>query len=221
MSKISLLHPSRGRAQKAFDTLQFWLSKANGPANIEHILSIDSDDVEKFKYMELFKNSTVLVNHNSNVVQATNHAACEATGDIMIYMSDDFFPPDEWDEKVQNSFDRIYFTEGIDAIACVKVDDGLQPMHVRVMTIPIINRALYLKLGFFWHPGYFSMFCDQWMYEVCDKNGWLFLAIGLVFQHKHPANGLAENDETYRRSAENWNQGKALFEKHQAEGFPL
>jgi hypothetical protein len=63
------------------------------------------------------------------------------------------------------------------------------------------------------------MFCDQHLYERAEKLGMLRFAPHLKFEHKHPSVGKALDDETYRRSAANWNQGLELFKKHKAAGF--
>lgn len=216
--RITLIHPSRGRAEKAKKTLDYWLSKAQNPQNVEHILSIDANDTQAQSYIDQFKNtpnSCCIMAPNKNVVEATNVGAKEATGGILVYLSDDFKCPDNWDALLKNEFSLH------SGPALVKVHDDLQPFKVRVLTIPIMNRELYNKLGYFWHPEYKSMFCDQDLFEVCHKNEWLFNAPALVFPHEHCSVGKADRDETYIRSEANWDQGKELFAKRQLEGFPV
>jgi glycosyltransferase involved in cell wall biosynthesis len=221
---ISLIYPSRGRAVKAADTADKWIKSAG--VDVELILSIDSsDDTEKYinefsrkwllnPYGNTWR-SEVVINDNKSVVEATNKAAKVATGDILIYLSDDFDAPENWGPLVLKEF------EGVEGPCLVKVDDMLQPFHVPVITIPIMNRALYERLGYFWMPEYKSMFVDQDLYEVVKKNGWLKLAPHLKFEHKHVSVGKAQDDETYRNSAKNWDQGKALFARRKAAGFPI
>ncbi len=215
--KISLIHPSRQRPEKAKAAYDYWISKAWFPENIEHVLSLDESDNSINEYARLFGDvvgSCGIVNNNTCVVEATNHAAKVATGDILIYLSDDFKCPDEWDvlinEQMNNSTPML-----------LKVDDCLQKFNVPVLTIPIMNRKLYEKLGYFWHPEYKSMFVDEHLFWTVTNNCWLKEAPQLKFPHEHCSLGLAERDETYIRSEANWDQGKSLFAKHMAEGFPL
>lgn len=209
---ITLLHPSRGRAKKALETYNYWMDQASGDLNIEHILSIDNDDVQRESYLS-FKNSLVIPNDNKDVVEATNKAAKFSSGDILIYLSDDFKCPKYWDRLV---FEKMRKTECL-----LKVDDCLQKFHIPVLTIPIMSRALYERLGYFWHPEYKSMFVDEDLYWTCKNNGWIIEAPELKFPHEHCANGMAENDETYKRSSANWNQGKEVFRKRKLANFPL
>lgn len=207
---ISLIHPSKGRPQQAYDTAKEWLKKAGG-VEVQHLLSVDFSDKELNGYRKLF--AMPIINHNDSVVEATNKVAKYATGDILIYLSDDFKCPDNWAGLVQKEF------EGENRPLLLKVDDCLQPFNVAVLTIPMMNRQLYEKLGYFWHPGYKSMFCDEDLYWTVKKIGAMKLAPHLKFEHCHVSVGKAKDDETYRNSAKNWDQGKALFRRRKDEGF--
>lgn len=210
---ITLLHPSRGRPNKAYQTANEWLDSAG--CHCQYLLSIDSSDPEAAEYDILFADYPVFIKDNKSVVEATNVVAKVATGDILVYLSDDFKCPDNWGLAVQKEFG------GVSEPLLLKVDDCLQGFNVPVLTIPIMNRKLYERLGYFWHPEYKSMFVDEHLYWVARKLGALKMCPHLKFPHEHPANGKAPDDETYRRSAANWEQGKAVFAKHKAMGFPV
>jgi len=238
MTKISLLHPSRGRPEKSLATDKYWLDRA-GNVDVELIVSVDANDQPR-EYLSAYSNGSliismgeqvgnpkefympapgkskffILVEDNSCVVEATNKAAARSTGDILVYLSDDFKCPENWGELLIREFEE-------DRPLLVKVDDCLQKFDVPVLTIPIMNRALYERLGYFFHPDFKSMHCDEHLYWVTKKLNAMRLAPHLKFPHEHPANGKAQDDETYRRSAANWNQGKAAFERHKANGFPV
>lgn len=212
---ISLLHPSRGRPHKSRENVLNWVSKASTP--VEVIVSIDEGDPFKDDYKVAYFADPVklIVNDNTSVVEATNHAAKLATGDILLYLSDDFDCPDGWDVKILEA------AKSFGAEWLLKVDDCLQRFDVGVLTIPIMSAGLYRKLGYFWHPGYKSMFVDEDLYWTCRKLGVLRNAEHLKFPHLHCSVGKAERDETYIRSEKNWDQGKAFFQQRKAAGFPL
>jgi len=214
--KISLIHPSRGRAKKARETLDYWLEHASDKPNIHHILSIDIDDPQRVEYVALFLESLIIIANNKSVVEATNIGAFASRGDILIYLSDDFKCPDLWDLELNKAL-----AGALEYPWLIKVDDCLQKFEVPVLTIPIMTRALYNRLGYFWHPEYKSMFVDQDLYEVCKKNNWLVMAPSLKFPHEHCSIGKAERDQTYINSEKNWDQGKELFARRKMEGFPL
>lgn len=206
---ITLIHPSRGRPDKAYSTYKNWIDKAG--AEVEHIISLDMSDPTRFKYLD-YKWPHITINENDCVVQATNAAAKESKGDILLYLSDDFDCPNNWALKVEKEFERE------DRPLLVKVDDCLQKFDVPVLTIPIMNRKLYERLGYFWYPHYRSMFCDEDLFWTCRKLGALKMAATLKFPHLHHKDG---DDETYRMSSKNWDQGKALFKQRRAQSFPV
>lgn len=218
--KMSLLHPSRGRPEKSFINASEWVSKA-WRVDIELIVSIDTSDPKALEYHNVYadypKDFPILFSEkdNKSVVEATNNAASMSKGDILIYLSDDFKCPENWFELVLKEF------EGETKPLLIKVDDCLQGFHVPVLTIPIMNRALYERLGYFWNPEYKSMFCDEDLYWTAKKLGALKMCPHLKFPHEHPANGKAPDDDTYRASAKNWNQGQQVFIKRKAAGFPV
>lgn len=224
--KISLLHPSRGRPEKSFNNSREWLEKAG--VECELIVSLDESDntVDQYRtkyYKEaggsrLYGYKTLerlVVHNNSSVVDATNIAAKESIGDILLYLSDDFKCFDNWGLAVLKEFKKE------SRPLLIKVDDCLQQFQVPVLTIPIMNRALYERLGYFWHPEYKSMFVDECLFWTVQKLGAMKMCPNLKFPHEHPANGKAADDDTYRRSAANWDHGKAVFAKHKAMGFPV
>jgi glycosyltransferase involved in cell wall biosynthesis len=210
---ISLIHPSRGRSLKAIETASTWIDLAG--IQVEHVLSLDESDPSLSKYQREFHGWNIIVNNNTSVVEATNRAAKHATGDILLYLSDDFSAFENWGLSVLKEF------EGEDRPLLLKVDDCLQKFEVPVLTIPMMNRKLYEKLGYFWHPEYKSMFVDCDLFETVKKMGALKNAKHLKFEHQHVSVGKAPDDETYRNSAKNWEQGKALFAKRKAMGFPV
>lgn len=217
--KISLIHPSRGRSEKSIRNAEDWVLKAGKGIEVEVIVSLDHSDPEIGNYLSMYKESwikpIIKLNDNKSVVEAANAAANYATGSILIYLSDDFKCPDNWGHLVAKEFD------GIAGPTILHVDDCLQKFTARVFTIPMMTLSLYEKLRYFFHPGYKSMWVDCDLYETCDRIGAIKKAEHLKFPHEHHCIGKAPNDETYRKSEANWNQGKKVFEMRKKLGFPI
>jgi hypothetical protein len=242
--KISLLHPSRGRPQKSFDTVHKWLYNRYTKWNdIEIVLSLDIDDPQLIEYFKVYRgdlnnldthdlkpgftrllyNKTddslkirIIINNNKSVVEATNKAAEASEGNVLIYLSDDFNCPEDWDKLI---VDELKWDNNRPLL--LKVDDCLQKFNVPVLTIPIMNRSLYERLGYFWHPYYKSMHVDVDLYYTVQKLGALKNAEHLKFPHEHHSIGKANNDETYKRSEGNWDQGLKVFNIRKSQGFPI
>jgi len=213
---ISILHPSRGRPEKAKQTANEWVDNI-GDVKWEYIISLDIDDntLTKYPLWLLQENVFTIVGDNTSVVEATNQAAKKATGDILIYVTDDFKCFPNWGKVIE---DRIGDTS---KPVMLKVDDCLQQFRVGVLTIPIMTRALYKMLGYFFHPEYKSMHVDVDLFETCKKLGVIKYCPDLKFPHHHVSNGKAEMDETYRRSTAHWNQGLEVIAKRRRLGFPI
>lgn len=211
---ISLIHPSRGRPEKARETREYWKEQSSGYIQIQHIASLDYSDPLAGKYT--FGEGSIIVHgDNDCVVAATNRAALLADGDILVYLSDDFKCPKNWDLSISQQFESLVIP------GLLKVDDCLQPFDKDVLTIPIMNKALYKRLGYFWNPIYKSMFVDQDLYWVCANSNWLIFARHLKFPHEHYSVGKAANDRTYRESEKHWDSGKAIYQQRKREGFSI
>jgi hypothetical protein len=215
--KISLIHPSRGRALKSFMNSNEWISKA-GNVEVELIVGVDVSDETQAEYIKHY-GAQVVIFPSSSVVEATNFAAQRATGDILVYLSDDFKCPDNWGELIVKEF------ENENRPLLIKVDDCLQAFHKAIVTIPIMNRALYQKLGYFWHPAYKSMFVDEDIYWTAQSIGALKMCAHLKFPHHHYSNPddniRADRDEVYKRSEANWDQGKETFKRRKLQKFMI
>lgn len=215
--KISLLHPSRGRPVKSFMNTSEWLLKS-GKVDVEVICAVDISDPTRGEYAKHYKQDRYEFPSN-DVVMATNFAAKQSTGDILVYLSDDFKCPENWGELILKEF------ENENRPLLLKVDDCLQHFATRIVTIPIMNRLLYNKLGYFWHPAYKSMFVDEDIFWTAMSIGAIKNCPHLKFPHHHYSNPddkiRAERDETYMRSEANWDQGKEVFRQRKAQKFPI
>lgn len=218
MPLISLIHPSRGRAKQSIQNAKEWISQAG--VDVQLVVSVDESDPQRSLYEELYQDymgfrslDKFLINPNTCVVEATNLAAKASDGDILLYLSDDFACFENWGGEILSRME-------LDKPMLIKVDDMYQKFHVDVLTMPIMNRALYNELGYFWHPAYRSMFVDQDLYHTVNNMGALRLCPELKFEHRHHCAGLAINDETYKRSSANWDSGKALYHERKSKGFP-
>lgn len=199
---ISLLHPSRGRPQKALQAINLWKSRASGKHKIEHILSIDYSDTEldNYKRQDYEGWTVILCSENENAVQATNKAAKISHGDILVMLSDDFECPQDWDESIAKVYE---YQSGV-----LKTFDGLQKWLV---TLAIMDRKYYEAQGYFYYHAYQHLFCDTEMTHKAELEGKLIKRLDLVFPHKHYSTNGNHQDETTKRANATWNQGEKIY----------
>lgn len=219
--KITIIHPSRGRAKQADYTAAQFFNKSDN--KFEYILSVDSNDPELPKYNELF-NATFnncgkiqriypkrpVINNNRSAIQAINNAAKVATGGLFVVISDDFDCPEHWDSKLlaqlEGKSDYI-----------VKTMDGIQPT---LITLPIMDRVYYERFGYIYHPDYVHMFSDQEMTAVGHMLGRVIKS-DLLFPHLHYSTGKSPKDEVSIRNDSTWTQGKHLFNERLKTNFGI
>ena len=214
---VTVIHPSRGRPQKALNTYHNWLAKATDK-NIQWILSLDDDDRFLQTYKNIFFDAEIIVNRNRNLVDAVNRGIAYIKGDLVIVVSDDFDCPDRWDEEIN----FIRFVDNVEVKErAIYINDGYS-FGRKVMTLPILSKALVDKLGFIYHGEYTGMFADNDLYELCEKLG-VLITKNILFQHKHYTNGHAQNDATYQRhnNRNSWVLGEKLIARRRAENFRI
>jgi hypothetical protein len=218
---ISLLHPSRSRPNKAFRTATNWLDKSSESFPIEHIVSVDIDDPFIDDYFHLFGSEKVIINSNRGIVEAVNHAAKKSTGQILVYMSDDFDCPQDWDMLLIEKLSYICKMRSTNKII-LRVNDCSKAHRLKlpVLTIPIMTKHLYHALGYFMFPEYLSMHADNDLYFTTKR--FLIECPEIKFPHLHHSEGHGQNDNIYQRNEANWNQGAEIFNRRAAEfGWPF
>lgn len=219
---FTLIHPSRGRARQAFNTMISWINKA-ASKDIQYIFSLDSDDRQLNFYRSFLMKvpepltPEIIVSDNKNLVQALQKVKPETIrGDIIIVVSDDFDCPMNWDKELLSVVgDRKEFA--------VKINDGITKADNPILTLPILSKPLFNRLGYIYYPEYIGMFADNDLFEACDKLGAIIHAPKLLFQHNHWVNNKARRDETHGRHDNplSWNIGKRLLEQRRQRNFDL
>lgn len=191
-----------------------WILRAGKP--VEVIVSIDSDDPNKWEYHSLYKNTgydnvTVIENPNRSAVDAVNVAAAQSTGDILIVVSDDFACPQLWALVLEKNI-------GKKRDFLLKVNDGIQKY---IVTLPIMDRTYYNRFRYIYHPDFLHMFCDTELTHVADALRKLVVRNDLHFKHNHYSVLRKTRDDVSVRADQTWNDGKRTYLKHCKEKFGL
>jgi len=224
---ISLLHATRGRPAKARAAYDAWMSRASGAHNLEYILSVDVDDKQmvtpKGNELKLIDESwptTVNViggESRPGPVDAYNRALYASTGDIIVQVHDDIIPPKDWDAAVVEAFGDT------SRPALLHVDDGtgdkVNPDKPDLLTILVGTRAWFEGAGFFYHPSYPSVYCDDDITAMAQRLDAIIDAMHIRFNHAWEG---AASDNTYRRAYQkaNWAAGEKAFAARKSAGFP-
>lgn len=214
---ISVLHPSRNRPEKAFQTAKKWFNRS-GLNSIEYILSLDTDDERLAEYPNQMLTQTgnhkgfVIKNPNRSAVDAINNAAKIATGDILIVVSDDTDCPENWGQLIEME------TVGKKDFV-LRFEDGIQPW---LITMPVIDRAYYNRFGYIYYPEFRHMFCDTTFSHIAYGLNKVIRSHHL-FQHLHySVRGLGiKPDEINHRADRTTTEGRNLYLALFQRGFDI
>lgn len=203
--KISILHPSRSRPNQALSTIIHWLSNTSGMILWEYILSVDSNDpyLNEYNSLSIPNNNHIrmIVNDNQNIVHASNKAANDCHGDIIVLASDDFTCFKDWDLAI------IKALEGKSGV--LKTFDGVQRW---IVTLPIMTRDYFDEQGYIYHPSYQHCFCDTDQTHKADLQKKLIIRNDIFFKHNHHSTkGGQPKDEVNKKADLTWAQGEKVY----------
>ncbi len=213
---ISLVYTSR-RANCIEEVVKMWLARALHPARVQVVVAVDADYREGIEVVSRLTNVIPVCNAgDTTCVAGWNAGAAAATGDVLIAVADDFSPPDGWDDALQACAEATWWMHD----RVVWVADGYNP---DIFTLGIITRRRYERFGYFFYPGYESLFSDTEHTAVARLDGVVIDARHLLFEHLHPDCSKRARDEVDLKHASTgrWKRGEMLFNLRRDTGFPL
>lgn len=151
-------------------------------------------------------------------IQGWNNAARHAKGHVLVQIADDLWPCQHWDkallEAIDEHFHHTFYIRKTEVV--LWCSDGYKP---DLMTHVVMSRAFYERQGYFLCPEYHSVYADNELMEVVQRDGRLIDARHIVFEHRHHENGKRARDavdvtqEIYERDRE-------IYERRKKAGFP-
>lgn len=208
------------RPQQFMHFHKIWMEKADNKDNIKTTVAVNWEqhktELSNYSVDVVCLNTTKIgVCHPS--YQLSSNLNCSDDSDIIVFASDDFLPPDNWDTYL------IKKLSGVDG--CLFVPDGYQledssNMIDPCITIPLMTYGCLKKLNkIIYHPAYNHMFSDNELYLNCKDLGMIINGYhdGIQFLHVHHSAGLRNVDEAdqqyhskWQVDQETWNKRKLL-----------
>ena len=189
---ISLLHATYHRAGGPLIVRDAWLARADNPGDIEYVFAMDADDHASIKDTDgclrvIGQPAIGMV----TAVRNWNNAAAAATGDLLMVIADDLFPPQGWDSALR---ELIAALDPEDVDFAVKLRDSTNRSGV-LLRHPVISRAFYEQHGLF-DDAYRGVYCDD---DITTRAFWRAAILdgrSIVLEHHHPG-----SDKTVQPSA--------------------
>ena len=191
--RISLLHATYRREGGPLEVKRAWLDAAVDPSTIEYVFAMDDDDIDSLR--ETAGHLRAVGPGGSDVVTSVrnwNAAAAIATGDLLVVVADDLFPPPAWDLQLM---EMVYELDPRSLAFALKLADSAEDVGPDLPPIarggppllrhPVVSRAFYSKLGLF-SPRFSGVFCDN---DITLRAFWkaaIFDGRTLRLDHRHP-----------------------------------
>lgn len=190
-----------------------WIDNANFKYKISTRVAVDTQqEAEQLKGYDVIVTDNTIpgVCYPSYCLSSTLEANSE---DIVIFASDDFFPPKNWDSylatQMNNETDKV-----------LVVNDGIQQYPNKVVTLPIMHYGALMKMNkVIYHPVYTHMHSDVELYTTAEKMN-LIKDVrdisSITFSHHHHSTNKRKMDESDTRLNESYSVGGELLRKRRS-----
>jgi hypothetical protein len=235
--KLSIIHTSRGRPERAFKTALTWLKTST---DVDYLLGVELIEIQQYApliwvlqeqfgnrfHVRLFDGPRLDLSqiHEPNFVWPTeeetkrlltantkgNILAKEAKGDWIIAVADNLFPPDDWQIKMTPLMEKH---KGEIAILGYP-----NQMSRALVSHPIVTRELLNEQGYLMYAGYYHTHGDN---ELFAKYKDCIYPLPFNIEHLHAYRGTAEIDAlcslnnsqgSYKQAGKIWEIRKKLYE---------
>lgn len=202
-----------------------WLSRAARPDDVVTYVAVNwenhGDEIKQ--YLDIQKNFVMTLNINQiGVCLPSYHlssrlglsmGSCQY-GDIVVFASDDFLPPENWDDYLISKLDGVgekalFVRDGY------QLPDSSNMLHAAI-TIPIMTYSCLRRMnGVIYHPAYAHMFSDCELYNNLNELGLLIddrISDETVFEHLHHAAGKRPADQADQMYHTKWAADQQTWE---------
>lgn len=198
---------------------KIWMEKASDKNNIKTIVAVNWEEHKEIlkDYQDIDEIKVIDTKNKIGVCypsyQLSSNLNCNDDSDIIVFASDDFLPPDNWDLYLKNKF------SGIDG--CLFVPDGYQledssNMIDPCITIPLMTYGCLKRLNnIIYHPAYNHMFSDNELYLNCKELGMLINGYhdNIQFLHVHHSAKLRNPDHLDQQYHHKWQVDQEMWNK--------
>ena len=204
-----------------------WISRSKNPENIKTHVAVNIS--EHFNQIEAYFNTNKNLDYRIITVGNSKIGVCYPSyqlssttegskGDIVVFASDDFFPPKNWDEYLYKTLE--------DKEGGLMVRDGYQApdssnMQYPAITIPILTWGCFEKLNkTIYSPVYAHMYSDCELYLNLKDSGMLIdnrLSDTTTFEHLHYAAGKRTPDQFDQSYHNSWKEDEVTWNKRKTQ----
>ncbi len=223
--KFLFKYPTLGRPDWFMKTLEKYYSMLSGNYKYEFIVSLNSNDAtmnnaSMKRFMDIQMSLRYFYENHKTKIDACNANLEGRDFDILFLISDDMIPivpgfdviiAEEMEKHFPNMDGALHFPDGYNNTS----EDS-------AITLTIMGKKLYDRIGYIYHPDYKSFYCDNEFRDVVyGMNKAVFIPKVIV---KHEWRGPNHNkpDEVYRQNSKMGGGGidEQIYNRRKKAGFP-
>lgn len=180
------------------------------------LAKVDDDDPTRSQYD--LSRVTHAPGLSMSKVHAINRSIPPTGWDIIVDISDDFvLTRPGFDMLIREHCgpnDVVHFPEKYAESEVVK------GKNESIIIMAIMGNQYYNKFGYIFQPAYSSLFCDNELTRVAQREGAYKRIEEVIFYHAHPAAGYGKQDRQTMITEAFHKQDQRTFKKRLAGGFP-
>lgn len=219
--KLLLKYPTRNRPKWFEQTLTRYYEFLSNKHVFRFMVTLDKDDTSmNNEYMSQWLKHFPFLDykygvHNSKVEACNADVDLTLDWDILVLVSDDMIPVVKGFDSIiiQKMKEHFPDTDGV-----LHFNDGFEG-DKRNITLSIIGRKLYERIGYVYHPSYSSFFCDREFTDVVYAMGKVVYFPEVIIKHEW-CGGPKSTDALYRRNSKMGRNDNKTYDRRKLLNFP-
>jgi glycosyltransferase involved in cell wall biosynthesis len=208
---FSLIHATYNSNLSLKAHFDRWVGSCSDPPSVEYIFAMEEGDRNQYELPIGFR--VVVTNPAggfSSSVLNWNTAARNAIGEILVVVSDDITPPNNWDLRIREAIGNA---NPLKSRFVLKVNDSGK-LKDSLVSHPIISRKHYEDLGLF-SPDFSGMYCDNDFTWKAFFYSTILDGRHISYSHRHPHLGSFPETSSHIRNNRDieYKAGREAFER--------
>ncbi len=221
--KFLFKYPTFGRPEWFKQTLEKYRNMLSGEHQYKFLITLDEDDgtmnnIEMRKYIHsLGLDIMCYYGNHKTKIDACNANLEEQNFDILFLISDDMIPivpgfdiiiAEEMEKHFPNMDGALHFPDGYNN---TNKDSAI--------TLTIMGKKLYDRIGYIYHPDYKSFYCDNEFKDVVYKMNKAVFIPKVIVKHEWKGS-IKQRDDVYRMNTRLGKDDKQIYYRRKKAGFP-
>ena len=225
--------PTMGRPEKFISVLDRWIATSSGQNRVVFNINCDYGDhsmnnvgiqqeIRERDLSSQFPHVAIELNYDRDTTKIGSvnaHANDVAGWDIVVVVSDDMVPDQNWDIVITEVMSENF----PDLDGAVHSNDGSENPQ-DLITLSILGRKLYESFGYIYHPDYKVLYCDNEFTDVVYQREKVVYVDKIVAKHAHYSIDGNENsgevDYTARKTLALSGRDQKVYETRRKMGYP-